>query len=163
MEFIRTALWNQFGAALDMLDNAIAACPDELWGDQTREPQFWAMTFHALFWTDVHMSGGVDRFTPPEPFGLEELDPAGVLPPRVYTRAELRGYLAYVRRKSRAVTEALDEEGAQRPQLCSLGELPFLELFLYNARHVQHHTGQLNLLLRQSGHDAPRWVAQAKP
>lgn len=27
----RTILWQQFGAAVDMLDNALRACPDELW------------------------------------------------------------------------------------------------------------------------------------
>ena len=28
----KTALWQQFGAAIDMLHNAIEACPDALWG-----------------------------------------------------------------------------------------------------------------------------------
>ena len=26
-----TALWQQFGAAIDMLDNAVIACPTTLW------------------------------------------------------------------------------------------------------------------------------------
>ena len=25
------SIWHQFGAAIDMLDNALRACPDELW------------------------------------------------------------------------------------------------------------------------------------
>lgn len=29
-------------------------------------------------------------------------------------------------------------------------------------RHVQHHTAQLNLLLRQEINDAPKWVSVAK-
>ena len=29
----RTIIWQQFGAAIDMLDNALRACPDELWRD----------------------------------------------------------------------------------------------------------------------------------
>jgi len=38
-----------------------------------------------------------------------------------------------------------------------------LELLLHNLRHVQHHGGQLNLILcQQTGGDAPRWVARAK-
>jgi uncharacterized damage-inducible protein DinB len=36
------------------------------------------------------------------------------------------------------------------------------ELLLYNLRHVQHHAGQLHLLLRQTTDDAPRWVAAVK-
>jgi uncharacterized damage-inducible protein DinB len=36
------------------------------------------------------------------------------------------------------------------------------ELLLYNMRHVQHHTAQLNLMLRQETGSAPRWVKWAK-
>ncbi|GCE29956.1 hypothetical protein KDA_54400 [Dictyobacter alpinus] len=28
---VRTALWRQFGAAIDMLEHALLACPAELW------------------------------------------------------------------------------------------------------------------------------------
>jgi hypothetical protein len=37
-----------------------------------------------------------------------------------------------------------------------------LELFLYNLRHLQHHTAQLNLLLRQRTDSAPRWVGRGR-
>jgi hypothetical protein len=30
----KTIIWQQFGAAIDMLDNALRACPDELWRDR---------------------------------------------------------------------------------------------------------------------------------
>ena len=29
-------LWQQLGAAIDMLENALLACPDELWSDRSR-------------------------------------------------------------------------------------------------------------------------------
>ena len=31
-----------------------------------------------------------------------------------------------------------------------------------NLRHVQHHTAQLNLLLRQRTDSAPRWVSRGR-
>lgn len=31
----KTILWQQFGAAIDMLENALRACPDALWGDRS--------------------------------------------------------------------------------------------------------------------------------
>lgn len=37
-----------------------------------------------------------------------------------------------------------------------------LELLLYNMRHVQHHTAQLNLILRQETDSAPGWVARGR-
>ncbi len=36
-----------------------------------------------------------------------------------------------------------------------------LELVIYNLRHVQHHTGQLNMMLRQETGNAPGWVSEA--
>jgi uncharacterized damage-inducible protein DinB len=33
-----------------------------------------------------------------------------------------------------------------------------VELLLYNLRHVQHHTAQLNLLIRQAGGEPAPWV-----
>jgi len=37
-----------------------------------------------------------------------------------------------------------------------------LEILLYNLKHVQHHAGQLNLLLRQETGEAANWVADAQ-
>ena len=36
-----------------------------------------------------------------------------------------------------------------------------LEILFYNLRHVQHHIGQLNLLLRQKADVAAEWIACA--
>jgi hypothetical protein len=155
-------LWQQFGAAIDMLDNAMHACPEELWSDRTRRPQFWYVAFHTLFWLDLYLSGSVDGFAPPAPFGLEELDPAGVIPPRPYTQAELAAYLEHGRAKCRAKIAGLTEQQAARRCVVGSVDCSYLELLLYGMRHVQHHAAQLNLLLRQTVDSAPRWVKRAK-
>ena len=85
-EMWKESVWQQFGASIDMLANAIRECPEEVWGDQTADPQFWYLAFHTLFWLDLYLSGSSEGYHPPEPFGLEEMDPAGVLPPRVYSK-----------------------------------------------------------------------------
>jgi len=165
----RDAVWRQFGAAIDMLDNALRDCPDELWSAVVWEdrslpgfPAFWCLASHALFWLDFYLSGSEEGFTPPAPFGLEELDPAGALPPRIYTRAELRDYAAYCRRKCRAtILDATDEQLA-RPCRAGRGQMPFGELLVYNMRHVQEHAAQLNVLLGQRTGSAAGWVGVAK-
>lgn len=152
----------QFGAAIDMLENAIVACPDERWGGTDDWHAFWYLASHTLFWLDYYLSASPEGFRPPAPFGLEELDPAGVLPPRVHTKAELLAYLAHGRAKMRAAMAALTPEQAVGPCAFLPGRgLSVLELHLYSLRHVQHHTGQLQLLLRQSGVTPPRWVSRA--
>jgi hypothetical protein len=37
----RTIIWQQFGAAITMLENALIACPDELWSDRSQPLEFW--------------------------------------------------------------------------------------------------------------------------
>ena len=158
----KESLWQQFGAAIDMLENAINACPKEIWGKRLGIHEFWYMVYHTLFFLDYYLSESETGFAPPAPFTLGELDPAGVLPDRIYSQEELLTYLQHGRAKGRARVAALTEESAQRP--CGFGgrKLTVIELHLYNMRHVQHHAAQLNLLLRQQINTAPRWVGQAK-
>jgi hypothetical protein len=145
-----------------MLENALLACPDELWGDRSRRPEFWYLAYHTLFFLDLYLSGSVEGFAPPAPFTLDEIDARGILPERVYTKDELQSYLEHGRQKCRATIEALTEEKARRRCEFSWGEVSFAELILYNMRHVQHHAAQLNLILRQTIDSAPDWVAAAK-
>lgn len=155
-------LWQQFGAAIDMLENAMLACPEDLWGNRSKQPEFWYLAYHTLFWLDFYLSDSAEGFTPPAPFTLSELDPEGLLPERVYSKEELQNYLEHGRQKCRARIESLAEEKASRRFKLGRVDLSFAELLLYNMRHVQHHAGQLNLLLRQSIDSAPRWVVKAK-
>ncbi len=166
----RMIIWQQFGAAIDMLDNALRACPDELWRDRLRDnpserpeySQFWYVVYHTLFWLDLYLSGAVEGFAPPAPFTLDELDPDGLLPERPYTKDELQAYLDYGRKKCQATIEALTDETAQQRCRFRWGELSFLELLLYNMRHVQEHAAQLNLMLGQKVGSAPDWVTKAR-
>lgn len=163
-EPFRTLLWRQFGAAIDSLENAINACPESLWGDRTQKFEFWYWVSHTLFWLDFYLHDVPEPFHPPAPFGLEELESEGVMPPRVYTKVELLTYLSYLREKCRKKLAALTEE--QMLQKCEWNpyksDFSVFELHLYNMRHVQHHTAQLNLILRQQIDSAPKWVSRAK-
>ena len=158
----KNLIWGQFGAAIDTLENAIEACPDDLWFDQSKYHQFWYVTYHTLFWLDYYLSEDTDDFVPPEPFGLEEMDPAGVLPPRAYTKDELLGYLGHGRKKCRETISNMTEARAAKIIKCRKADLTHAELLLYIMRHVQHHAAQLNLILRQTTDSAPGWVFRAK-
>ncbi len=156
-------LWRQFGAAIDMLENAIRECPDVVWtmeGAEEQDP--WYLAYHTLFWLDLYLSGPIEGFAPPAPFGLEELDPAGVFPERPYTQAELLEYLEHSRAKLHAILGAMSDEVAARSLRFGWGDTTYLELLLYNMRHVQHGAAQLNLILRQETNSAPRWVGITK-
>ena len=150
--FYKKIIWQQFGAAMDMLENAIVACPDYLWDTDAK---CWYISYHTLFYLDYYLTRG--DFMPPAPYTLSELDPAGVLPDRTYSKTELLDYLQYSREKCRELIDSLvtGEEVFSK-------KYSVFEILLYNMRHVQHHTAQLNLLLRQGMDDAPEWVTRAK-
>ena len=157
-----TVLWQQFGAAIDMLENAVNACPDDLWSDESQPPEFWYMVFHTLFYVDLYLSGSVDGFAPPAPFTLSELEPGDVRPDRVYSKADLRVYVDHCRTKCRSTLAALTDAAASQPSAIPWFESSIAELHLYNMRHLQHHAAQLNLILRQRTASAPGWVRRAR-
>jgi len=145
-----------------MLENALDACPDQLWGDRSRRPEFWYVVYHTLFFLDLYLDGVVEGFAPPAPFTLDELDPAGLMPERVYAKDEMQAYLDHGRRKCQETIASLTDEKVRQRCVFSWGELSYAELLLDNMRHVQHHTAQLNLILRQTINSAPGWVATSK-
>ena len=153
----RDALWLQFGAAIDMLEAPMRACPDELWADRS----FWYVAHHTLSLLDLYLSGSLEGFAPPSPFTPDEVDTAE--PARTYTKDELLTYLEYCRRKCRATIEALTEESAARSCAFPWSELrfTFAELLLYNLRHVQEHAAQLSLILGERGAWTGAWVHRA--
>src|SRR6266700_3401300 len=159
IDFWRAAIRQQFHAAIDMLDNAIKACPDSVWFGQERSA-FWYIAFHVLFFLDLYLSSEDEsRFRPPSPFGLTELDD-GVPPERAYSKDELLGYLEHCRKKLDAVMAGMTEAWVANPCPFPYRAMSNGELLLYNMRHVQHHAAQLNMRLRQAIDSAPDWVSK---
>jgi hypothetical protein len=158
----------QFGAAIEMLGNALRACPDELWRarlytEHSAQPdfaEFWFVAYHALFWLDFYLSDSAEGFAPPSPFTVSEFE-AGLLPPRVYTKAELETYLEYDRNKCRSRVETLRDALVPQEVRPDWPDMSVAELLLYNMRHVQEHASQLSLFLGREVGSAPRWVGKA--
>jgi hypothetical protein len=154
-------IWSQFGAAIDMLTRALQAIPDDRLVDRSQSPELWYVIYHTLFWLDLYLSGSVEGFKPPEPFGLEELDPTGLMPDRPIAKPALLAYLDHCRGKCRATLLSLTDDEAKRMCSFSWGSLSFVELLIYNMRHVQDHAAQLNHILGQTYGEAPDWVGLA--
>src|SRR5437588_99475 len=106
-----------------MLENAVQACPEEVWSDRSQSPAFWYVAYHTLFWLDYYLSGSLERFAPPPPFTLDELDPAGLVPGRLYAKQELLAYLEHGRAKCRAAIAALTDDELGKP--CAVARFDF--------------------------------------
>lgn len=159
---VKTIIWRQFGASIDMLENAMRACPEALWGDRSHRPEFWYVAFHTLFFLDLYLSDSDVSFVPPAPFTLDELDERGLLPDRVYAKEELLRYVEHGREKCRTTIANMTEEQANGRCGFHWLDLSVGEMLLYNMRHVQHHAAQLNLILRHKVDAAPRWVRKTE-
>ena len=160
----KTFLWNQYGAALDMLEDAIQLCPDHLWtmalwqdDEDARYGQFWFVAYHTIFWSNLFLTGKREDFLPPPPFVR------GRLPEDPYPKEQVLSYLSQCRRKCRATLDGLTDERAQATCVFSWMEPSFLELQMYAMRHVQEHAAQLSLALGQQGVAGFDWVATARP
>lgn len=152
-------IWNQFGAGIDMFENALLMCPIEFWDTKNK---FWYKAFHCLFFLDYYLTLNPAKFSPPEPFTLSEFE--NRFPDRVYSKNELLSYLILSRRKCHNLIWSLTDDIATQRWTNYSGEMNYsiLELLIYNLRHVQHHAAQLNLILRQDIDAAPDWVSRAK-
>ena len=155
----KTELWKQYGAALDMLENAIVKCPETLWDDENK---FWYNAYHCLFFTDYDLTTDTENFHPPEPYTMSEMDPSGIIPERTYTKEELIAYLGHSREKASKLIGKPIEELMNMRWNNGRRNYSMTEHLLHSMRHVQHHTGQLNMMLGKINHDLPKWVSQTK-
>lgn len=145
---VQDVLRSQYRAALKMLEQVVAACPDKLWLDDpaTANP-FWQVAFHALFYTHLYLQPSLEDFRRVEwqrseshrlGEGPAPEDPAAVGEP--YTKAQILDYLEQCRREVDTQLATVDLHGPSGFEWLPMTKL---ELQIYTIRHVQEHAGEL--------------------
>jgi len=157
IDLVKESLWQQFGASIDMLRNAILMWPDHLWESK---PKFFRMAFHTLFFLEYYLTNPPDDFRPFLPVSPEGDDDIG--PSRIYTKKEILNYLEACRSKCRQQIDNFNEGNIDMRWVQKKWNRNFnyYELMMYNMRHVQHHAAQLNTMLRNEIDNAPDWVSR---
>jgi hypothetical protein len=160
----RNAIASQYYAALDMLKQAIVACPAALWNDRRNTNMFWHIAYHTLYYTHLYLQPSRQHFTPwAKRRGEHESLRRIPLPSdetqkgdEPYTRQEILEYLAFCWQQ---VEEQVASMTFDAPS--GFHWLPFdkLELQFYNIRHIQQHTGELYERLSAVGGIEVGWVA----
>jgi hypothetical protein len=132
---------SQYLAALRMLRQAIARCPEALWDDARDANRFWHVAFHTLFYTHLYLQPTVADFQSwaGHREGLNRFD-ARSEATRPYTQADLLAYCDVCERQVRDLVPQLDWEGPSGFEWLPFGKL---ELQVYSIRHIQQHTGEL--------------------
>jgi len=176
-KIFRESLWKNFAAAIDMLKNIIIICPDKIWQN---EKKIFYMTYHTIIFLDYYLTNPVMDFAPVLPYTIGDSNhlPAeaidDVLPNQFYSKEELLNYLSAIREKCKKLITVtpiekfgdrwITDEEITMHDLCPslVTDYSLIEIIFYNFRHIQHHIGQLNLLLRQKANIAAEWISQSE-
>lgn len=170
----KIVLLKNFEGSIEMLKSIVQLCSDDLWRQDQR---FYYLTYHTVIFLDYYLTYPVKDFQPLLPYRLVDADnlPEGaiddVIPVKLYTRQEVITALTYIQQKCRTLLLETTEEGLknkwiEESEIDMHGLCPSLvvnysitEILFYNLRHLQHHVGQLNYMLRQKIDKAADWVA----
>ena len=157
----RQAVKSQYYAALEMLKQAIKACPEALWDAPGYESPFWHVAYHVLFYTHLYLQPTEQDFVPWEKQqdGYRSLAPEGERKGEPYSKEDLLAYLELCRKQVEEQVAAVDLEAGS-----GFHWLPFdkLETQFYNIRHIQQHTGELYERLGAAGGPELRWIGMAR-
>lgn len=163
-DYFKSCVLSQFEAALWMLNDCIAKCPDQHWSGPNSiigKYEFWLVAYHTLYCTDLYLSRNDQSLEyPPQfyPGGKSDMDDE--YPSRMMTRHELLDFAAFCLAKLRSAMASETAESIVAHCGFSHKKLTRGELYIYNMRHIMHHTGQLSALIRRTSVDEtrqPKW------
>jgi hypothetical protein len=173
----RAALKTQYHAALAMLRQAIERCPEPLWtcGDATNA--FWQIAYHTLYYTHLYLHPRAEDFTPWEHHQtfIQDLDEFRA-PPEIQDLCELphrppQTGKPYTREQVLAYWELcdamVDEAVGALDLLASDCGFPWYQLTkaehqMVNIRHIEHHTAQLGVRLREAAGIGIDWIGASR-
>jgi hypothetical protein len=161
IDLIRNTFVRQYGAALKMLENCVERADATDWLEPVGKSPFWHVVYHTLFFTGLYSSTRLETHALPE-FHREGSQELGKRAETVFDKAMLVKYLLTCAAKAdRAVREETETSLAGESGFHWL-KFSRLELHIYNIRHIQHHTGQLNALLARRYGEGPTWVGSCE-
>lgn len=150
-------LQRHFDPTIEMLRQALEACPDDLWDARDTGAPLWQLAYHVLLGIDYWFRESSEGFAFPPFHTREAMLESGEVPDQALTRAQIEGYLEQVYARSHALLDRLTPKGLLREAAFPGGSWTVADRLLVQIRHVQHHVGQMNHLLKQKTGAAPGW------
>ncbi len=183
MKIFVEACERQYRHTFTMLRQAVELCPEELWAEREEgEPPVWQQVYHTLIITDGYAGESFGDFPTeavsvleprePEPGEppwrplverVEALMHADHVPAAVVTRERMLEYLGRVEERCH---EALARDAGLDPADPATNPFPWtgstaFDKHIYNLRHLHHHLGRVNGLLRRRAGVGNPWVAES--
>lgn len=152
IEYLQNILIAQFEAALSMTKQRITVCPPEHFEGAIGDASFRQMAYHTLFWLDHYLTHHEDNFVMSE-FNIRGGDERRPILSDGLEQEDLLAYVEFCHQKILTSISAETEESLQAgsgfPSIFVRSKPTRGELYLYNLRHLQHHTAQLSTYLRR--------------
>jgi hypothetical protein len=160
----REVIKSQYYASLEMLKQAVIACPQSLWNDEANKNKFWHIAYHVLFYTHLYLQDSEKAFTPWDKH-KNESQFMGPLPwpphanPNITETYKKEDILEYIEICIKEVEDKISNLNMEAQSGFHWLHFNKFELQFYNIRHIQHHTGALIDRLRTSTNVGVKWIA----
>jgi len=170
-ELFKQSVKVQYEASLAMFVDALRQCDDDDWLKPVGVRAFWEVAYHNAVHAHLYLSASYEAFEGKPDWAGEFSGSLGIMPEPPYEpvdpgppvdRLKTLAYTEAVHPKIHASLDAETEESLNGPSGFFWLGFSRAELYLYELRHLQHHTGQLCAVLRTAGKDVD-WVGSGWP
>lgn len=147
---------------MEMLRRVAERCLDDLWLDDSWGSPFWQQVYHVVYYLDYWLREDYSsrRFLSLA-FDKSLSADLGRRSPDHLTKIEFMEYLAKAEKKVERIFAALDDERLSR-LIRPRSRSTYHDAILGQIRHIQHHVGQCNAILRRAGTRTVGWLGYAE-
>ncbi|MFX0015042.1 MAG: DinB family protein [Promethearchaeota archaeon] len=160
VKVLSDAFEEQYGAAIEMLEQVVKICPDEIWNDRSSGPPFWQVTYHTMWFLDWYLGGSKNERETFKP-KYQEKPSLQESPEEIISREQLKAYLLDIKKKGKKRFEELTLDELIQPSVFEWHGSSIHSSLMYNLRHVMLHIGALHSRLLRKGIKLDNWVSQA--
>jgi hypothetical protein len=162
---IKKSYSRQIGAAFKMLEHVIDNANDTTWTARISNVPFWQICYHVLWFTDFYFHANEATFQP-QSFDMKEIHNYWVYPDsqmienqkHPISKSNMKAYCKYVRQKANQFIQNINATYFTTPSPFEWHGFPKIDLVDYNLRHLQHHVGQLDIIVRRDQNIGNPWI-----
>jgi hypothetical protein len=162
---IKKSYSRQIGAAFKMLENVINNANDTTWTSRLNNMPFWQICYHVLWYTDFYFHANQETFRP-QSFDMEGIKNYWIKPDsqmienqkHPISKKDMLFYCNYGRQKAQQFIDGIDVTYFTTPSPFEWHGFPKIDIVDYNIRHLQHHIGQLDIILRREQDIGNPWI-----
>lgn len=162
---IKKSYSRQIGAAFKMLEVVIDNANENTWTARLNNMPFWQICYHVLWFTDFYFHANQATFQP-QSFDMEGIHNYWIKPDsqmienqkHPISKSDMRAYCKYARQKANQFIKSINVTYFTTPSPFEWHGFPKIDLVDYNLRHLQHHVGQLDIVLRREQDIGNPWI-----